>query len=499
MELNLAEKSVAYMRKILNQQKTLEESMEFVLPDTLPDLGEILFTEGTLTVRQKEKRGQDICISGGIMAKILYREEGGEQIICTDVYLPFSVKAKDVPADAPRIVFDAAVSSLDGRIVNSRKLSLRALISYRLCVYEEENLTYNEVTDAPSCLQMRSKEYRLKLPKEVSERNFTLSESVILQNAAEGENTPCCFPRLSVTEKRLAGDKVVFKGEIVLQILQISAEGAVKAEQTRIPFSHYCPLAEARQEAPVQLTVSLASFELQRTGAADGERLMIEAELSAQAVVYEEHCLSVYEDAYTTCGTLEVSRQELAVQSLLDCAQMSASCSEKSTCACDGIFFAVCTLGLASFKEGERDALSVPLTAKALCADREGKLFGTTIHAVCELPYRAAENVDVSAQVSFSAEPSVLEAAEGAELQCAVKAEVFASAEQHYPYPESIRLEMAEEKRKAPCVTVRRLSREEDLWDIAKASRTTVDALRKANRLEGDTAEAQSVLIIPTV
>ena len=48
-----------------------------------------------------------------------------------------------------------------------------------------------------------------------------------------------------------------------------------------------------------------------------------------------------------------------------------------------------------------------------------------------------------------------------------------------------------------PAVILRRTDGEEEIWEIAKSLRTPMAAIREANDLEGPTAPANTMLLIP--
>ena len=53
-----------------------EENAECVVPDSMPDLGAIVDTDATLSLRSKELSGGRLSVTADISAKILYQPEG---------------------------------------------------------------------------------------------------------------------------------------------------------------------------------------------------------------------------------------------------------------------------------------------------------------------------------------------------------------------------------------------------------------------------------------
>ena len=57
--------------------------------------------------------------------------------------------------------------------------------------------------------------------------------------------------------------------------------------------------------------------------------------------------------------------------------------------------------------------------------------------------------------------------------------------------------ELSQEKGRSPSVILRRTEEQEELWEIAKACRTSVQAIEQANALDGTSVPANTMLLIP--
>ncbi|MDD6159984.1 MAG: LysM peptidoglycan-binding domain-containing protein, partial [Oscillospiraceae bacterium] len=66
------------------------------------------------------------------------------------------------------------------------------------------------------------------------------------------------------------------------------------------------------------------------------------------------------------------------------------------------------------------------------------------------------------------------------------------------PYVSSVMLSAVSPKEEVnPSVVIRAVSSGEELWDIAKSCRSTLEDIRSANDLEGDALADGTVLLIP--
>ena len=73
MELQLKENPVAYLRTVIRETQTQEQTQELRIGDGMPDIGSIVGTWGQVIVRSKEWEPDMIRISGGTMVWAQYR------------------------------------------------------------------------------------------------------------------------------------------------------------------------------------------------------------------------------------------------------------------------------------------------------------------------------------------------------------------------------------------------------------------------------------------
>ena len=149
-------------------------------------------------------------------------------------------------------------------------------------------------------------------------------------------------------------------------------------------------------------------------------------------------------------------------------------------------------------RNGDALTLRLPLSGNAMYYDSEGALQGKPIRSVweCELQLHpdAAARVHEVALRDFSASAD----ADGIALRCTVTQEVETQAmhELRQLCGGAIGEETDAGERR-PSVILRRGMPDESLWSVAKACRTTVDAICAANHLEAEDGIQGRLLLIP--
>ena len=130
MELAFEKNAVDHLQKLVCQVASQEETAETVVPDSLPDVGRIVGCWGVPVIRSKEWRQNGMGASGGISAWVLYVPEEGGPARQVSVYLPFTVKWEFPPTEQEgQMRVSCRLRSIDARMVNSRKILVRASLA----------------------------------------------------------------------------------------------------------------------------------------------------------------------------------------------------------------------------------------------------------------------------------------------------------------------------------------------------------------------------------
>ena len=68
LKLEFLTEAMEYLRPVLRETKTAEETAEAIIPDSCPDITEILYTGGTCFLRGRELSEGGATVSVGVSA-----------------------------------------------------------------------------------------------------------------------------------------------------------------------------------------------------------------------------------------------------------------------------------------------------------------------------------------------------------------------------------------------------------------------------------------------
>lgn len=496
MDLQFKRGSVSCLDPVVREVRSAEQTQEIRLPDTYPDAGRVLAAWGQPILRSKEWGRDVIRFSGGMMVWILYAPEEGGPERCMDTWIPFQMKW-ELPEGTPegRLRMSALPRALDARTISPRKLMVRAgmsVLGEAWAPMETQTFLPGETAED---LQLLENTYPLRLYSEAGERLINLEEDLTLPPSAP-EPEKLMYYRLNpkITEARVLGDKVVFRGNANLHILYRSREGQLHSWDFPVAFSQYAELdREHGSDSQANVVVSPTGLELELD---DEGKLHLRAGMTAQYVLTDVQRISLVEDAYSPGREVTLQTEDLTLPVVLETRQENLYAEQQlstdANIAADVSF-------TPEFPRQQRSEASVemgiPGSFQVLYYGEDGILRSGTAR------FEGSRELSADGESQILALPVPMEPQAAAEngmvrMQTEVPLEITATTRQTLPMVTGVQLgqPIAPDPGR-PALILRRAGKD-SLWNIAKSSGSTLEAIRRANNLQKE-PDPNQILLIP--
>lgn len=498
MELNLRQQSLSYLQPAAVSAQNQEETAECIVPDSSPDIERVLESCGMVLLRGKECRDGSCTVSGSVRAWVVYLAEKESLPRRLELTIPFSARLEHPSLTAQsEICFSACLRSLDTRVVNPRKVSVRAGLSMQLSGWSAGELLYCSGADDDAALQCRIEPRRMTIPAAAGEKPFVVSDELELPEGQPPVRTLLRWnAALEVTDARLVGEKAVFKGSANVEVLYATEQGTVEQWQTSLPFSQYMELEGAGEDDMLHITPVLTGAELEPDGA--GTRLQLTLNALAQCLADAQREVSLLTDLYSLTGQARPQLRTERVESLLDRQRIRQDCRESMQCPSSRPVAARVLLD-APVQRQEQDRLTVTSEAQLtlLYLDSDGQLQSVARRASLECQTELAAGCVCRPAAQLAGSVGCVLAADGVELRFSVDFLLLSYGQQDVSSVAACELLPLPEDGRQPSLIVRTAREGESLWSIAKACRSSVEAISRVNGLEAGEPQPGTLLLIP--
>lgn len=494
MELTFQKTTFDCLRQVVWQTHNEEQTQELKLPDAFPDIGRVLCTWGQPIIRSKQWNAGRMTASGGIMAWVLYVPEDGSEPRSVETWLPFQVQW-DFP-ECERdgtICLDCLLRSADARSISARKLIVRVCVSISGQATEPSSVDTCTSANLPEDIQLLKQNYPVRLAKEAGEKVFLLDEELPLPADDVGKILYYCVQPL-VLDRKVLADKVVFRGKVGIHVLYRTPENGIRVWDGEIPFSQYTELErEYGPEAAAAIVPLVTGVELENT---DQGRLRLKCNLSGQYVISAVEMVELLEDAYSPKRDVTVEASAVLIPALLDSSCQTMQIQQHAAInAAEIMDVSFCAEHAQMMRDGTKVQLTVPCQFQLLYKDADGRLQCAVQRAEDTWIMECDEGVRVDSCTGICGSPTAAFTADGAYMQCDVTVTAAMSMQQGMTMVTGLEIgEMGEQDPLRPSLVLKR-SGSETLWELAKQTGSTVEAISQANQLTGEPSPGQMLLI----
>lgn len=487
---------------------TQEETAETIVPDYCPDIARIITTEGMVCLHGRELREGRAELSGTVRVTVLYTPEGESGVRTLEFAVPFNVESDGrALGDCAALTAETCAELLETRMLNPRKVFTHCKLVTRLTGYRRQPLNVCTDVEAEEGLriQKRQEQQHAVLLTHICEKDFTFTEDLNFSPGREGAAellTSRVTP--TVTEAKVVGSKLVFKGLFTVGLLYRTAEGRCCSTSGELPFSQIMEAEGAAEGAAASVHLQLTGSDFQiDSDDPEGRQIAVTIYCHATAMLRQERDLTMLQDLYSTAYDMTYEASLLTLTDFwepMTRRQTVREVLEIGVVADSILSQSVSCAPVSVSREGEMTVLRTGASVRVLYLDEGG------------VPLVAERCVEVRTQLELPEDcrvtawavcPEEVQAAlgdRGIEVRFPVDFRVEAASRVKRVCIASAKLdtESPKDQSGAPSLVLRCMGRQENAWDLAKRYNTTISAILTANQLENESAiPREKLLLIP--
>ena len=204
-------------------------------------------------------------------------------------------------------------SSMDARTVSPRKILVRCGLGVCLQALAPAEGTQWLPGDLPEDVHILEKVEPVRLYQSAGEKTFQMEEAL----SDFGEDQVLCYTvRVTVSDQKVVGNKLAFRGAAEVQALLAGEEGAAGSRNISFPFSQFAELEGTfGSDAEAEVIPAVTSAELEEDG--DGTR-RLKLGITAQYAISDMMELHRVEDAYSNLRPVKLTLEELLLAPVVD-------------------------------------------------------------------------------------------------------------------------------------------------------------------------------------
>lgn len=351
--MDLVKKNIHMNRWKGNASTQITLDDDFIVPDTLDDMAQVILDTGDVQVESVKNQGEKVAVKGKLTFQVLYRKaEGGLQTLGGSIPFEEQINVPDLD-EKDYVSVNWELDDLNASMINSRKLSVKAIVTLEVRVetlHDVEvasDVAVGEGTDDSVQVESLKRDVDVAAIAVRRKDTYRIKEDISLSgNKPNIDQVLWNELRLRGVSSKPLDAQVHVEGELMVFVIY-SGEGEETPMQwleESIPFSGTVELPEAVEEMVPVINVRLIHKELEAKPDFDGEmrELEVDAILELDMKLYEEQQVSLLSDLYSTNRELALQTGEVCFDQLLTRNMGKCKISEKMTIGQDDRILQIC-------------------------------------------------------------------------------------------------------------------------------------------------------------
>lgn len=513
--------------RLRNWRRTWDYTLPFeetlLVPDTMPDMIQILFSEGHATPTQPGKThyNSSDTYSGEILLFTVYRPDGGEGTPVDVVRSTISFEtnacwgssgtqsSSTQQADSDRIYYATVrLKEAEPTRLNERKFQVRG----KLCI------TVTEIQKTELHVLRDTGDQGLILKQETMEAADLIFETEefadVEQEISVEEDQPqpvrILKESFAITEthRQIASGKLIVSGVLQTQILYLGeddkGESRICSLNEKNEFTQFIPLQSQLDSNLIKVDFSSDSLKLTIE---NQDTFQLEGQVRIQVHGYSNAQISVASDAYHKEKTIHFERENTTLSSLSDVlsgeisAREVVNLTEQDQHPDKLICGSILPCDISAHPEHDRIIIEGAVPVRILALDENERAF--VIES--EVPLRGA--LDVSAHTSAPQNADLfacsaikdfwIDAINSRQIEINVSATIEVWISGSHEFTSIERFTTQGEDPQQPAMAIYITSAGDDLWSIAKQYQCDEDTLVQINHLDpADPLKEETKLLI---
>lgn len=507
MEMELKKISLDNFRTAGEVTFSQEENTETIVPDYCPDIARIVKTDGTVHIHSRELRDGKAEIAGTVKATVLYVPDGEQGIRALEVTMPFRMESEHrFLHGCQYIVSLTEIETLESRTLNPRKVFTRCKLISKVAGYRKEAIVCSTdlLAEDSQCIEKRKLTQRAVLITQICEKDYTFTGTATLSPGRDGA-AEVLSHRIgwTVSEKKIVGTKLVFKGVFSVRILYRNTEGICCAFTGELPFSQIMELDREAEHADTTLDIQITGADVQISGDdPEGREFSVTLYFHGTALLREEQEITILNDLYSTSYELTYDAEPLSTVEMRNVMTRRHMIREvvETGVEIEGLICVDVQCGAVSVnREGKHVSLKTGAAIKLLYSGEGGTPLAAerVVEAGCQLELPEEYSVKAEAICCEEVQGSVGE--RGIEVRVPIDFRIEVEKTAKIVCISRAVLDENEKKDTGifPSIILRCIGKQENAWDLAKKYNTTIPLILAANQLEEEPLPQGSLLLIP--
>lgn len=287
-----------------------------IVPDIKPDILSVVSANGNVCIYKKEIQEGKLKIEGGVNTYLIYiadDEKSSIRSINTVIGFSKTVEIKELKQEMS-VECKVKLQNIDCRIINGRKINLKANMEANIITYSKENVEYIDKIDECKDIQLLNKNMNINTLVGSGTTRVYAKDTVSIDNADNLSEIMRAGITIENKESKISYNKVLSKADVVFKIMYLTDDNRINTVTSTIPVMGFIDIADVAEDDISDLTYEIKNVIIKPNNVEE-HSIYIEAEIEVSCFVYRKQSICMIEDLYSKTTSLTYTQKSVKLMS----------------------------------------------------------------------------------------------------------------------------------------------------------------------------------------
>lgn len=308
-------KNQIILNQIVGQKKEIRMvETDVIVNDIKPDVLNVISTNGVISIYKKEIMENKIRIDGAINTYIIYRaddENGSIRSLNTSLDFTQVIDIENCK-DNMEAQVSINIKNFDTKVINGRKLNVKAVIEMAIKVYSNE--TYEVITGIEKAdnVQILNNTQCITSLIGNGTNKVSIKDTVAIDVADDFAEIMKVDFKIIDEETKISYNKVLSKADAVIEIMYLTEDNRINTVTTKIPIMGFVDIQNINENSDCEVKNNLSNLIIKPNNREE-HSIYIEAEIEVTCFAYETQEINIIEDLYSITEDIEFNKTKINV------------------------------------------------------------------------------------------------------------------------------------------------------------------------------------------
>ena len=287
-----------------------------IVPDIKPDILSTISTSGNICVYKKEILEEKVRIDGSINVCIMYLSDTEESTVRGLTTSVDFTQIIDLDKCKPGMDLNVNVNlkGVECRVLNGRKVSVKASVEFNLKVYSNENVDIVKEINGVNNVQILNKTFLLNSLVGTGFTKAYGKDTLIIDNIDNLAEILKTDMRIVNKDIKISYNKVLAKADANVKIMYLTEDNRINAVEGLIPIMGFIDIPNVEEENLCDMQYKLRNL-LIKPNEVEEHSIYVEAEVELICHVYARKEINVIQDLYSPENEMNFTQKKIQTMS----------------------------------------------------------------------------------------------------------------------------------------------------------------------------------------